>query len=165
MGLNNWRSIFFWKTVASDYRIEAYVSTSTLIHPDGTPHWYIRGDRTANTGGNYKEDWVVRNTDISVPIGKWFMVEFYWHRSTHEEGRIFWAVNGQVIADHKGSNLGNRHNHINRISPFGVYTRPAVYPARQWIDDVEIWDDFPCGDGLSCYNHKEPELLNEKAGK
>lgn len=149
MGPNNWRAVFFWKTSDTDYRIEAYISTHTSIHADGTPHWYIHGDRFATTGGDYKEDWVVRNKDVVVPIGEWFLVEFFWHRSTGSDGRFFWAVNGQVIADHHGPNYGDHNSHINRISPFGVYTRPAVYPVRQWIDDVEFWDGFPCGDGVS----------------
>ena len=90
--------------------------------------------------------------DVAVPIGEWFLVEFFWHRSAGSDGRIFWAVNGQVIADHHGPNYGDYNKHINRISPFGVYTIPAVYPARQWIDDVEVWDGFPCGDGASCFD-------------
>ena len=151
MGPDNWRSVFFWKTANDDYRVEAYIDTNHSIH-NGTPYWYIHGDQFTTAGGDYKEDWGTRNLDVAVPIGEWFLVEYFWHRSTGSDGRVFWAVNGQVIADHHGPNYGDYSSHINRVSPFGVYTTPAVYPARQWIDDVEVWDGFPCGNDVSCFD-------------
>ena len=152
MGPNKWRSVFFWKTSNNDYRVEAYVYTTTSIHADGAPFWYIHGDRFTTIEGGYKEDWAALKKDIEVPTGKWFMVEFFWHRSSGSDGRVFWAVNGEVITDRHGPNYGDYNNHINRISPFGLYGTPTVYPARQWIDDVEVWDGFPCGEGVSCFN-------------
>ena len=119
MGPHNWRSVFFWKTSNDDYRVEAYIYTNPRIH-NGMPYWYIHGDQFTTTGGDYKEDWGVQNLDVAVPIGKWFMVEFFWHRSTGSDGRVFWAINGQVIADHRGPNYGDYNNHINRVSPFGI---------------------------------------------
>ena len=157
MGPDNWRSVFFWKTSDNDYRIEAYIYTNHSINADGTPFWHIHGDRFATIGGEYEKDWEVNNMDIAVPIGEWFLVEFFWHRSTGNDGRFFWAVNGHVIADHRGPNFGDYNKRINRVSPFGIYTTPAIYPARQWIDDVEVWDGFPCGEGVSCFVPTELE--------
>lgn len=154
MGPKNWRSFIFWKTSNDDYRIEAYINTTPNIN-NGMPYWHIHGDQFTTVDGNYKVDWDVRNVDVAVPIGEWFLVEFFWHRSTGSDGRVFWAVNGKVIANHHGPNYGDYNGHINRVSPFGVYTTPAVYPARQWIDDVEVWDGFPCGDGISCFDLRE----------
>lgn len=143
VGHNSWRSVFFWKTLDTDYRIEAYVSTNTNIHPNGDLHFYIHGDRPNTISGEYKEDWQVRNKEVVVPLAEWFLMEFFWHRSHEPDGRVYWAVNGEVIADHYEQNYGDYNNHINRICPFGVYGIPDIYPSEQWIDDVEILDGFP----------------------
>jgi hypothetical protein len=52
------------------------------------------------------------------------------------------AVNGQVIADRRGPNMGINSKPVNRIMMPNLYTG-GLYPAYQWVDDVEIWNGFP----------------------
>jgi hypothetical protein len=65
--------------------------------------------------------------------------EVFWHRSTGPDGRVWMAVNGQVIVDMPGPNKIRAP--INRIAP-NLYTGTA-FPVYQWMDDLEIWDGFP----------------------
>jgi hypothetical protein len=51
------------------------------------------------------------------------------------------AVDGQVLADHWGPNIGVNNNPINRII-LPTYT-DAPGPAYQWMDDLQIWNGFP----------------------
>jgi len=68
--------------------------------------------------------------------------EVFWHRSSAADGRVWMAVNGQVIVDHYGSNMGPNNAPINRIFMPNLYGSTA-FPIYQWIDDLQIWDSFP----------------------
>jgi hypothetical protein len=147
-----WRGIFAFKTGGQtarggpandgDYRVEAYVSTSGGV----APYWVILGDNNAGGGAPLVNDWIIRNHSIPVPVGEWFKLEFFWHRSNGGDGRIWMAVNGQVIADRRGPNMGARNLPINRILAPLLYSGSAM-PIYQWVDDLEVWDGFPPGNG------------------
>ncbi len=142
---DGWCTFFEWKS-AGDYRIAAYI----YIDRENKPYWYVHGDNVANNPDEppYQEYWYEENHSYPVPENKWFMVEFFWHRSIGDDGRFWWAVDGHIIADHHGSNKIEAP--IDRIMLFTVYS--GKYPLSQEIDDIEIWDGFPCGEGESCYN-------------
>ena len=142
---DGWCTFFEWKS-SGDYRIAAYI----YIDPEhAKPYWYVHGDNVANSDDAppYHEYWVEENDTHPVPEDRWFMVEFFWHRSTGKDGRFWWAVDGQVIADHHGAN--KIADPIDRIMLFTTYAER--YPLTQLVDDIEIWDGFPCGEGKSCY--------------
>ena len=92
----------------------------------------------------HKEDWGIENHDTPVPVGEWFLLEVFMKQSTGGDGRLWVAVNGDVIADHRGRT--NLNSTIRTWNIFKAYTakkcisRGEIY---QWIDDVEIYDDFP----------------------
>ena len=132
-----WRPIFEWKT-AGDYRVIAQVVT----YGNNGPWWQIIGDNNANGGLAYQRFWEVDNTTVAVPVGEWFKFEVFWHRSSGEDGRVWMAVNGNVIADHYGPNMGVNSAPINRIFMPNLYSG-STYPIYQWLDDVEIWNGFP----------------------
>jgi len=69
-------------------------------------------------------------------------LEVFWHRSVGADGRVWVAVNGQVLADHRGPNMGVNNAAINRIFTSLVYSG-SPYPIYQWTGDLEIWDGFP----------------------
>jgi hypothetical protein len=143
---DGWCTFFEWKT-AGDYRVAAYVYINK-----GEPYWYVHGDNVAKDNyGEYKEFWSEENHSIPVPEGKWFQVEFFWHRSTGNDGRFWWAVNGKVIVDHHGPNKILKP--IDRVMLFTVYSEK--YPLSQYVDDIEIWDGFPRKKGISCHDHKK----------
>ena len=88
--------------------------------------------------------WKVENRDIPVPVGQWFKLEIYWHRSAGSDGRVWMAANGQTIADYRGPNMGVSNLPVNRIMAPMLYSGQRM-PAYQWFDDLEIWDGFPSG--------------------
>lgn len=144
-----WNNFTFFKTVATDYRVEPAIK-----HINGDLFWTVKGDYVpsgvdAHPGTNAYEDGLawgpLDNHDYPVPIGQWFTVEIYWNRSDGLDGRYFWAVNGHVIADYHGP-LKRKEN-IDRIGLFGLYNRGSNQ--SKMFDDLEIWDAPPCP-GLPC---------------
>lgn len=147
-----WRAFFAFKTGTQkpvtgplndpmdngDYRIEVYVMT----YGGGTPYWQVLADNSAGGGAPLVNNWVVQNRAVPVPVGEWFKFEFFLHRSNAADGRVWVAVNGNVITDHMGPNMGAWNLPINRISAPTVYTGSRM-PVYQWVDDLEIWDGFP----------------------
>ena len=144
----NWRVVFEWKT-AGDYRTIISIKRDPYLN-DGSLFWNIRGDNEANGGyppsGVYTLFWEVNNMSIPVPAGQWMKFEVFWHRSSGNDGRVWMAVNGQVLVDHYGSNMGSNNAALNRIMMPNLYSSSA-YPIYQWVDDVEIWDRFPPATG------------------
>jgi hypothetical protein len=143
---DGWCTFFEWKT-SGDYRIAAYVYIE-----EGKPYWYVHGDNVANQEIEvpYAEYWFKENKAVAVPEGEWFHVEFFWHRSTGSDGRFWWAIDGNVIVDYHGANKIKEP--IDRIMLFTVYAEK--YPLTQLVDDIEIWNGFPCGEGESCHGKK-----------
>lgn len=137
----NWRFVFSWKT-AGDYRTILNVASWGNSDGNVAPYWQVIGDNNANGGLPYEEFWHVDNKTVPVPIGKWFKLEVFWHRSSGADGRIWMAVDGQVICDHLGPNMGVDNDPINRIFVSGIYGG-GPYPMYQWLDDLQIWDGFP----------------------
>jgi hypothetical protein len=134
MGIHAWRS-FFWIKTKCDYRIESYIYTNS----SGQEFWFTHGDN--NYCGAYQQFWYDQDTTVPVPQGAWFPVEIYWKRSSGADGRFWTAINGRVVFDRQGSM--RLSDPLLFIAPFGVYTAGG-FPAYQWVDDIEIWDDFPC---------------------
>jgi hypothetical protein len=147
-GGGTWRSFFALKTGGQtawgdpadngDYRVEAYVMT----YGGGQPYWTILGDNNAGGGAPLVNSWSVENRSVPVPAGQWFKFEFFSHRSAGADGRVWMAVNGQVVANRLGANVGAWNMPVNRIMAPMVYSGSAM-PIYQWIDDLEVWNGFP----------------------
>jgi hypothetical protein len=143
-----WRGIFALKTGTKtangaaqnngDYRIEAYVNT----YGGGAPYWCLLGDNNAGSGAAPVTYWKIENRNVPVPVGQWFKLEIYWHRSAGSDGRVWMGANGKTIADYRGPNMGASNLPINRIMAPMLYSGQRM-PAYQWFDDLEIWDGFP----------------------
>lgn len=138
-----WRAFFEWKTGTpnkddGDYRVVAYV----LTYGGGAPYWAVSADNVAGGGFPLVNSWSIENRSVlPVPAGAWFKFEAFWHRSSGADGRVWMAVNGHVIADRYGANMGSRSLNINRIF-WNLYSGSRL-PIHQWIDDVQIWNGFP----------------------
>ena len=163
-GGDSWRVLSEWKTgglnntMVGDYRI------ITTVIQDGSGHifWRTTGDNVANGIPTKKVYWQVNNNAVSVPVGQWFKYEVFWHRSSGIDGRYWAAVNGDIIVDHKGPNMGIYNLPINRIMLNNNYSGGKA-PSNQWTTDLEIWDGFPCGEGISCYGSNNfINQLNQK---
>lgn len=154
----NWRTQFAFKTGGyldtwrGDYRITVYVMKGS----DNKLYWTTKGDNIANGPFTPIDYWVETNRVVPVPIDKWAKFEVYWHRSDDNNGRFWAAVDGQVIVDHYGSNIGDYNLPITRIFVSNPYSggRASV---DNHITALEIWDNFPCGAGIPCYDKKTIE--------
>ncbi len=132
---NMWRSFFEWKTKGyangSGFRLISFIYTDD----DGKPYWVWQGDRDPE-----HPIWEIKNRKIPVPMGKWFLTEFYWHWSEGRDGRALWRINGQVVGDHTGPTTRNRKP-VDFIMLTQIYGN--ANPKHQWVDDIEIWDGLP----------------------
>lgn len=133
---NSWKAFFEWKT-AGDYRV-----TTQILTAGRTAYWRTQGDNVANGGLPKETFWSVFNREVPVPIGEWFKFEVFWRRSDGNDGRVWAAVNGNVIADHYGPLMGVHRKPINRIMIPNLY-QGGTAPHYQWVDDLEIWSGFP----------------------
>jgi hypothetical protein len=100
----------------------------------------IQADNSAGGNPTLIVYWTQTNSVVPVPIGQWFKFEVFWHRSTGTDGRVWVAINGQVICDKSGPN--EILNPINRVYVTTNYGSGA-YPQYQWLDDLQIWSAFP----------------------
>lgn len=150
----NWRTQFEFKTGGydgnngrGDYRI----ITNVMKDIHGSLFWVTSGDNVANGPAPNIRYWTVANRIVPVPLDKWFKFEVYWNRSSGSDGRFWAAVDGQEIADYIGPNMGIDNLPITRIIPHNAYSG-GYGPVESRITGFEIWDGFPCGVGISCYN-------------
>jgi hypothetical protein len=147
MTANSWagRVVSDWKTGTGtggggDYRI------LFSVFGDGANkrlYWNLKGDNVANGGLPQQVFWNLNNTTVPVPVGRWFRVEMFVHRSGGADGRVWIAVDGQRLFDRFGPNMGVYGLPWNRVMAFMNYSSGQVLPAYQWVDDFELWDGFP----------------------
>jgi hypothetical protein len=152
-GYDNWRYMSSFKTGGStDYR------AATVVTKDVNSqqlYWVSTGEGW-DSEGLHHDYWNVTNNTVTVPVGQWFFYEVGWHRGTNGEGdgRYWVAVNGQPVVDFKGSLYPfpkiTYPKKIDRIFLNDVYSG-GNSPMQQWVTDLEIWDGWPCGEGVSCY--------------
>jgi hypothetical protein len=150
-GYDNWRMMSEWKTGGStDYR------AATIIEKDistGNLYWITTGEGW-DTQGQHHDYWTVKNNMVPVPAGEWFKYEVYWNRSSGSKGRYWAAVNGQIIVDRKGSLYPENTAYpekIDRIFLNNIYSG-GMAPMFQWTANLEIWDGWPNGEGVSLYS-------------
>jgi hypothetical protein len=140
-GRGAWRTFFEWKSedyAAGDgFRLIAFIY---LDEGSDTPYWHWQGD--ADPGSPV---WEIDNREVPVPIGEWFLTEFFWHWNEGEDGRALWKVNHQVIGDHLGPTTRNSKpiDFIMLTQIYGSTDDDVVTAKHQWVDDIEIWDGLP----------------------
>ena len=144
IGKEGWVVFSEFKTVG-DYRLALYVYKDK----HDNLYWYAHGDNVVLDDIPYIEYWERENRDISVPVGEWIDVEIFWKRSKGNDGRVWLSINGKKAIDYHGKT--KLKDPIRIIMP---YTNYSSRPIDQWIDNVEIWDNFPCGNDKSCHNNK-----------
>jgi hypothetical protein len=137
-----WRVIFEWKEGGRVTRGGAFRAILEVIARGTAPMWQVTWDNDANGGLPRQRFWRAYNTSVPVPVGEWFKLEVFWHRSAASDGRVWFAVNGQVIDDHRGPTIGVRGDPVGRIFVNQVYSGTA-YPIYQWTDDIQICKGFP----------------------
>jgi hypothetical protein len=141
LGKDGWLVLSEYKTV-SDYRLAIYIYADKKKNL----YWYAHGDNVVLDDIPYKEYWYRENKSLPVPEGKWIDVEIFWKRSTKSDGRVWLTIDGKTVIDYNGST-----KLVDPIRIIMLFTNYASVPLDQWIDNVEVWDDFPYGTGISCH--------------
>jgi hypothetical protein len=106
-------------------------------------YWTLKGDNVAHCCVPRQNFWELTNVAVPVPVGRWFRVEVFVHRSDGNDGRVWAAVDGREIFDRYGPNVGVNDLPWNRIMPFLNYSTGQRLPAEHWVDDLELWTGFP----------------------
>ena len=152
-GLGSWRTLLQWKT-NGDFRVSLNTTTygqgvNSECDSNGSVYWMLGADNVANGGATPAVYWEKCDKTHAIPVGQWFKVEFFSHRGTQggTDGRVWVAINGQTYFDITGSQMwGAQGKKVNRIMAPQIYTGAhpsSSAPVEQWIDDYEIWDNFP----------------------
>lgn len=132
LGDDGWMALAEFKTTG-DYRLALYV-----YQEKGQLYWYVHGDNVVLDDQEYEEFWYVENRSVPVPVGEWFDMEVFWHRSAGNDGKVRWYVDGKKVANYSG-----RTKIKDPLNAIMVFTNYASNPIDQWIDNVEIRDGFP----------------------
>ncbi len=138
-------------TFMGDYRTLIYIYKDN----DGSLFWLTRADNRANLPLSLHERdiyWEVHNREVSVPVGDWFKFELFMRRSPDCDGMFWAAVDGNVIVDKRGPNMGTYNLPVNRIMAFANYTG-GQRPLLTQLARFKVMDGFPYGD-TSLYNAK-----------
>jgi hypothetical protein len=147
MTVNNWaaRGITDWKTgpLGGGGGDRRFIVSIYGDKASNKIYWYGALDNVANLEPNRVVYWEQNNTSVPVPVGAWFKVEVFVHRSSGSDGRLWFAVNGQTVFDRYGSNIGPLGQSWNRIMAFLNYSSGMLLPSQMWVDDFEVWNGFP----------------------
>ena len=139
LGSDGWLTFCEYKT-ASDYRLAFYI----YCDKNKKLYWYVHGDNVVLDDRAYKEFWFQENF-TPIKAGEWMDIEIFWDRSKNDDGKVWMAVNGKTIFDYTGKTKLEEPIHMIML-----FTNYSNVPLKQWVDNIEIWDDFPCGQGKSC---------------
>ena len=137
-----WTPLEWWSL--SDYR--TYVSLNQYVDDvTGKPglYWAAQGDFRDPNANAWIKDWKLTDYNVPVPAGKWALFEMFWKRDS-VNGRFWFAIDGQTVFNHTGRTKDVQP--INDFFAFKVYVGTVVLsrgPAYFWIDDFELWTDFP----------------------
>jgi hypothetical protein len=124
-----------------DYRIAIYIYKNSNYN--GQPYFSMTG--TEHSAGPYYWTQQADPSVYPVPLGSWFLFEWYVHRGVYNDpnSETWVKINGQTIMDQKGggtltTGFWNSTAKWNRIFLWQQYGG-AVNTWDQWTDHVEIW--------------------------
>jgi hypothetical protein len=141
LGKEGWVALSEFKTV-SDYRVALYIYKNKYKDL----YWFAHGDNTVLENASYKEYWNRDNKKIPVRTGEWMDIEIFWKRAKDNNGQVWLAVDGKTVINYHGSTKIN-----DPIRIIMLFTNYASVPLDQWIDNIEVWDNFPCEKEKSCH--------------
>lgn len=139
-----------WKS-AGDFR----VVTTVEVDQAGRPYWRMRWDSNANGVVPLRTFWNAVNSEVPVPEGRWFRLEFYTRRAA-TEGRTWLKLDGRLLFDHQGGNIGITGAPIDRIFIALAY---ASRPFEVLVDDIEIGEGPPRAAGAVLTPPRPPQPL------
>ena len=138
-------SIMSWKDVQAPVGGDNYVFKIALENHDGQLYWMTLGRQAYP---QRKVHWNLVNKRNPVPLGEWLKIEVFFRMDDEQNGRIWFAVNGQEIHNYHG--ITEHESNPQELRAWSIF---KLYPAGSKgtlnatifseIDDVEIWSDFP----------------------
>lgn len=137
----DWRALWEYKSddwhdhsSAPGFRMISFIGRGG----NGDLYWRFQGDDNPSN-----PIWGYEKTNSQVPVkrNEWFQVEYYVRLSHLNDGIAWMKVDGQIIGEHKGANLGNADDTMSFMMLTQVYGNST--PMHQWVDDIEIWDGMP----------------------
>lgn len=109
----------------------------------------------------YTTIWSEKNTDVKVPIGKWFTMDYYYKEGNKETGRFFMTITPeggtkQVIFDARNFTHNSQDpspDGVGDFNPMKLYTSKGLidYMKSQGKTLQIYWDDY------KLWKDKEPE--------
>jgi hypothetical protein len=115
----------------------------------------MRWDSNANGVVPLRTFWNAVNSEVPVPEGRWFRLEFYTRRAA-TEGRTWLKLDGRLLFDHQGGNIGITGAPIDRIFIALAY---ASRPFEVLVDDIEIGEGPPRAAGAVLTPPRPPQPL------
>lgn len=148
-----WNNVTWSQTVPYGFRITLGIGKE--VATEGDLHFILDAqdcELFADDRQKYTTLWSEVNTNISVPIGEWFTMEYYYKEGNNETGRFYMTIETekgkkQVVFDHKGftHNSGDPNpNGVSDFNPLKLYTSKKLidYMSSQGKTLQIYWDDF-----------------------
>lgn len=148
-----WNNVTWSQTVPYGFRITLGIGKE--VATEGDLHFILDAqdcELFADDRQKYTTLWSEVNTNISVPIGEWFTMEYYYKEGNNETGRFYMTIETekgkkQVVFDHKGftHNSGDPNpNGVSDFNPLKLYTSKKLidYMGSQGKTLQIYWDDF-----------------------
>jgi hypothetical protein len=143
MANNSWRCIWQYKTngwfdegPGPGFRMNAFINRNY----QGKMYWSFQGD---DDPGNSIWEYVVFEDELPVVREQWFKVEVYAKMSYQNDGRCWLKINGHLIGEHNGPNMGSATDGMHYMAIWQQYGN--TFPSHNYVDDIEIWDESPYG--------------------
>jgi hypothetical protein len=148
-----WNNITWSQSVPDRFRI-----TLGIGKPDtgeGDLYFILDGqdcELYADGSQKYTTLWSEINTNVKIPIGKWFTAEYYYKEGDDKKGRYFMSIQvedeeKQVIFDVTRATHNSGDNNPDGVTDFNPL---KIYTSKQLIDFMRskgktlqiYWDDF-----------------------
>lgn len=102
-----------------------------------------------------RDIWTKKNTEIKVPIGKWFTMDYYFKEGNHETGRFMMSITPEgeptkIVFDITGYTHNTKDpspNGITGYNPMKLYTSKEIISFMKsnnktlqiYWDDLKVW--------------------------
>jgi hypothetical protein len=153
-----WNNITWSQTVPYRFRISLGIGKPTAEESD--LYFILDGqdcELFADGSQKYTTIWSERNTDIKVPIGEWFTMDYYYKEGNHENGRFYLSITPeggqkQVIFDVKKTTHNTQDPNpdgLGHFNPIKLYTSKGLIDhmtaqgktLQIYWDDLKLWKD------------------------
>ena len=109
----------------------------------------------------YSTVWAETNTNVKVPIGKWFTMEYYYKEGGHQDGRFYMAITPENEQKKMIFDVRKITHNTQDPNPDGVgdFNPIKLYTSKELIEHMKTngktlqiyWDDF------KLWKNKKPE--------